>query len=107
MRAPVRSRRRRSRRGEETGRADGDGTVHEQKARNVTRITLFLGAGASAPYGMPTTRKIKEKISMDGANFPNQDLINDEEFPDIEHVLDMLDEIIKFSEPRAGKHYAG
>ena len=44
---------------------------------------------------------------MDGANFPNQDLINDEEFPDIEHVLDMLDEIIKFSEPRAGKHYAG
>lgn len=66
-----------------------------------------MGAGASAPYGMPTTRKIKEKISMDGVSFPNQDLINDKEFPDIEHVLDLLDEIIKFSRSRAGKHYAG
>ena len=89
-----------------SGRAGGVETVREQKTWNVTRVALFLGAGASAPYGMPTTSELKERINADSNGFPSQDMIDDKEFPDIEHVLDMLDKIIKFAKSRAGKHYA-
>lgn len=55
---------------------------------------------------MPTTRELKGRMSEDRKGFPSQDMIDDKEFPDIEHVLDVLDKITKFAASRAGEHYA-
>lgn len=68
-------------------------------------IALFLGAGASVPYGMPTTEALWRKIEGDGRNFPRKDLLDNDEFPDIEHVLHVLDDLIAFAQSRAGRLY--
>lgn len=67
----------------------------------MTRIALFLGAGASAPYGLPATKELAEALPAD---FPRPDLLGGGKFPDIEHVLQVLDETIKFAKTMAGKH---
>ena len=68
-------------------------------------IALFLGAGASVPYGMPTTEALWKKIEANKASFPRKDLLGDDKFPDIEHVLHVLDELIAFAQSRAGRLY--
>ena len=68
------------------------------------KIALFLGAGASIPYGMPTTEKLKGAI--DRRNFPRKDLLDSRRFPDIEHVLSALDQLINFAQSGAGELYA-
>ena len=70
------------------------------------RIALFLGAGASVPYGMPTTRELRDKIKHGGLDFPRSDLLDSGRFPDIEHVLSALNQMIAFAESRAGRLYA-
>ena len=70
------------------------------------RIALFLGAGASAPYGMPTTRELLARIRGAGAGFPRKDLLDPDRFPDIEHVLSALNHLISFAESSAGRLYA-
>ena len=89
----------------EPEKRDRRGGPSHRNGREVKSVVLFLGAGTSSPYGMPTTRSLKEKISVGHADFPNPDML-DEEFPDIEHVLSTLTSIIDFGESRAGKHYA-
>lgn len=69
------------------------------------KIALFLGAGASVPYGMPTTKELKDKIKYGDLDFPRKDLLDAGQFPDIEHVLSVLDQLIDFAESRAGKLY--
>ena len=71
------------------------------------KIALFLGAGASVPYGMPTTKDLWDKIRQDSPGLPRRDILDSGGFPDIEHVLSVLDQAIQFSESRAGKLYAG
>lgn len=71
------------------------------------RIALFLGAGASVPYGMPTTKDLWDKIRRDNPGLPRRDILDSGSFHDIEQVLSVLDQLIKFSESRAGKLYAG
>lgn len=66
------------------------------------KIALFLGAGASVPYGMPTTKGLMEKL---GGNFPRQDLLD--KYPDIEHVVQILDQEVKIADTKAGKHHCG
>ena len=66
---------------------------------------LFLGAGASVPYGMPTTEDLRNKINSLSPEFPRRDLLDAGTFPDIEHVLFVLDEIAKFARSRAGRLY--
>ena len=68
-------------------------------------IALFLGAGASVPYGMPTTKALWRKIEADNANFPREDLLGNDDFPDIEHVLHVLDGLTTFAQSRAGRLY--
>lgn len=75
------------------------------EARHAMKIALFLGAGASAPYGMPTTRELQEKIRHGKPDFPRKDLLDISRFPDIEHVLSALDQLISFAESSAGKLY--
>ena len=70
------------------------------------KIALFLGAGASVPYGMPTTREMQDKIRAGNPVFPRKDLLDCDQFPDIEHVLSALDQLITFAESRAGELYA-
>ena len=69
------------------------------------RIALFLGAGASVPYGMPTTRELRDKIKDDDVDFPRKDLLDSDQFPDIEHILSVLDQLIAFAASRAGMLY--
>lgn len=67
------------------------------------KIALFLGAGASAPYGMPTTKELWDKIKRGNLDFPRRDLLDSDDFPDIEHVLSVLDQLITFADSRAGR----
>lgn len=75
---------------------------HENAQGCMDRIALFLGAGASVPYGMPTTKKLREEL---GQNFPRQDLVDGTQFPDAEHILQALDDEIRFANTSAGKHH--
>ena len=69
-------------------------------------IALFLGAGASVPYGMPTTEELWREIKAGKTSFPRRDLLTNGEFPDIEHVLHALDELITFGQSRSGRLYS-
>lgn len=66
----------------------------------MTKIALFLGAGASAPYGMPTTKKLMEML---GPNFPRQDLLD--KYSDIEHIVQILDQEMTIANSKAGRHH--
>jgi hypothetical protein len=68
------------------------------------RLALFLGAGASVPYGKPTTLKLKDEL-ID--RYKRDDMRNQSEhylysilsfsqFEDIEHVLQCIKEIDDF-----------
>ena len=74
----------------------------EEKQDAISNIALFLGAGASAPYGMPTTVKLRGKLTQ---GFPRQDLINSDQFPDAEHILQALDDEIHFAKTAAGMYH--
>ena len=93
-------------RNHESGQAQRARAATRTGARPTVKIALFLGAGASSPYGMPTTKELKEKIKHGDLDFPRKDLLDPDEFPDIEHVLSVLDQLIRFAESRAGKLYA-
>lgn len=67
------------------------------------KIALFLGAGASVPYGMPTTADLWDKIKQGGLDFPRKDLLISDQFPDIEHILLVLDQLFGFLRSRAGE----
>ncbi len=69
------------------------------------RIALFLGAGASVPYGMPTTKDLRDKIRRGDSDFPREDLLDSDRFPDIEHVLSTLDQLLGFMHSPAGQLY--
>lgn len=74
------------------------------------RIGLFLGAGASAPFGMPTTSEFLNKLKKYGS----YDDIDDEflqsflhynEFSDIEYVLQALRDIKNFERSNGGDYF--
>ena len=79
------------------GGAGGDGGV---------KIALFLGAGASTPYGMPTTRDLLERIRNGEADIPLKGLLGSPGFPDIEYVLAALDDVERFAGSPGGRAYA-
>ncbi len=59
-------------------------------------ISLFLGAGASVPFGMPTTKQFKEKLSgipeiQDEALM--KELLSAPDLEDIEHILQAIEDI--------------
>ena len=64
------------------------------------RTALFLGAGASVPYGMPTTRGLMKKL---GRSFPRRDLLG--KYLDIEHILQILDQEARIAKSNAGIHH--
>ena len=68
---------------------------------------LFLGAGASVPYGFKTTNTIKpiiisETKHSDLSSFVDN-ILHDDNYPDIEYLLDICNKIIALSD---NKHVA-
>lgn len=58
------------------------------------KISLFLGAGASVPFGMPTTKQFKERLSVvSNENKHITQLLQNSKFSDIEYVLRAIEEI--------------
>lgn len=70
------------------------------------KIALFLGAGASVPYGMPTTAGLRVKMQSIDSSVPLEGMQDPAEFPDVEHILSVVDQVIGFAESRAGRLYA-
>ena len=64
-------------------------------------IGLFLGAGASVPYGFKTTNTIKQEIveatrNTELFNFV-YNILHDDHYPDIEYLLDVCNKIIELN----------
>ena len=62
----------------------------------VQKVTLFLGAGASSPFGYPTTQFFIEGLRAELANSPSSlqllnDILNIDGIKDAEHVIELLD----------------
>lgn len=70
------------------------------------KIALFLGAGASVPYGMPTTAGLWDRMRSAGTALPLESMRHSAEFPDAEHILYVVGQMIDFAETRAGRLYA-
>ena len=57
-------------------------------------VSLFLGAGASVPFGMPTTKDFKDKFIDEHSQNPTiQELLKIAAFEDIEHILRAIDDV--------------
>lgn len=70
------------------------------------RIALFLGAGASTPYGMPTTKGLRDKIYGAPSPFPLKGLLDPARFPDIEYTMAALGDTAAYAKSLGGKFYA-
>ena len=64
------------------------------------KIALFLGAGASVPYGMPTTAGLWDRMRSAGVALPLKSMRHSAEFPDAEHILYVVGQMIDFAETR-------
>ncbi|MEO9307460.1 MAG: SIR2 family protein [Nitrososphaera sp.] len=74
------------------------------------KITLFLGAGASTPFGKPTTVQLKDKLSKE---FPFSlempflpRFFDHKEYPDIEYILQSVKDIRNFLDSYGGKFFS-
>ncbi len=72
---------------------------------------LFLGAGASVPYGKPTTKEFKDLLqneTLDGiTNTILQSILSIPEFEDVEHVLQAIKETKDFLTNWGGRYFLG
>lgn len=71
-----------------------------EEGGGMKKIALFLGAGASVPYGMPTTKGLMENLE---GRFPRPDLLD--KYPDVEHILQILDQEVRIVKTKAGNHH--
>ena len=70
------------------------------------KIILFLGAGASAQYELPTTEKFLEILRESYQDHPIlQSLLKCEKFTDVEYVLQAVKDMLKFHQTEGGKYY--
>lgn len=73
------------------------------------KIALFLGAGASVPFKMPTTAQLREKLEdyrppdLDAEIL--QSFIRNPKYPDIEYILQAVKDIEKFSTSKGGDYF--
>ena len=71
-------------------------------------VSLFLGAGASVPYGFPTTAQFKEKLKLiPDKPDPNtlDSFLNNPKYLDIEHILKAIEEIQLFAKTRGASYF--
>ncbi len=70
------------------------------------KIALFLGAGASAQFDKFTTEQFKDHMQKNVETSIFLDTILERsEFPDIEHVLQCVFDLLKLKETYAGKYF--
>jgi len=73
------------------------------------KIGLFLGAGASVPFGMPTTEGLRAKIqkfsNVDREEEVLQAFLTNPDYPDIEYVLQAVRDVLKFSKSKGGNFF--
>lgn len=70
------------------------------------RIALFLGAGASVPYGKPTTAMFRNELQdAFGNGSALHDMLNSDDLPDIEYVLQAGYDILNHDKMVGGKHF--
>lgn len=74
------------------------------------KIGLFLGAGASVPFGKPTTVQLKEKlINFTTTNDLNEEILQSflivNEYSDIEYVLQAIRDIKNFTKSKGGNYF--
>lgn len=67
------------------------------------KVSLFLGAGASVPYGMPTTRDFKDRMATGRADDPEW-AVAMAGGEDIEEVLTAVMEVARLPDTRGGRH---
>lgn len=72
-------------------------------------IGLFLGAGASVPFGMPTTASLLSKLEKFSYGDIDaevlQSFLHYRKYPDIEYVLQALRDIKSFERSRGGNYF--
>ncbi|NOJ27997.1 MAG: hypothetical protein DA330_08330, partial [Nitrososphaera sp.] len=71
-------------------------------------VVLFLGAGASVPFGKPTTKDFKKRLTMDYAETDDeviQTFLNNNDFEDIEDVLQAIRDVLKFVNSYGGQYF--
>lgn len=72
------------------------------------KIALFLGAGASVPYGKPTTPQLREKLIKKHGHSTNdsflQSFLDCNEFEDIEHLLQSIKDLTELFNEYGGKY---
>jgi len=72
-------------------------------------VSLFLGSGASASFGKPTTLEFKDKLrkeapfSDDPVKRLYHELLTYSEFPDIEYVLECLKNLAEFKQTQGSR----
>lgn len=73
------------------------------------KIGLFLGAGASAPFGMPPTVELRNKLQKFTYNDVEEEILQsfltESKFLDIEYVLQAVRDIIEFSRSKGGNYF--
>lgn len=67
------------------------------------RATLFVGAGASAAFGFPTTKEFLQKLAFSLDNDKEKQLLlafqQAQGISDIEHILEILDQVEELESP--------
>lgn len=73
------------------------------------RLALFLGAGASVPFGKPTTAQMKDKLRKYTPNNLSDEMLESflspYKYPDIEYVLQSVRDIKKFAKSLGGEYF--
>ena len=69
-------------------------------------IVLFLGAGASVPYELPTTEQLLKRLRNANSDRPIlHSLLQCEKFTDIEYVLQAIKDMLHFHQARGDTYY--
>jgi len=73
------------------------------------RLALFLGAGASVPFGKPTTAQMKDKLRKYAPNNLLDEMLDSflapYKYPDIEYVLQSVRDVKKFAKSLGGEYF--
>ena len=73
--------------------------IFHDKWANGMNVALFLGAGASVPYGKPTIKQLNDILSKESDDI--KDFLS--YYPSIEHALTAINDINKFNETEGAK----
>ena len=78
-----------------------------EHTNRLRKVPLFLGAGASATFGMPTTKEFLESMQKNLDDPCHKNIVRtftiDKHFKDVEYVLQALRDIVRFAKSDGGR----